>query len=48
MLDSSVLHEVNQVVEQRLGKGQGLKIAEVLRGKSADGMHCGYSVMADS
>ncbi|KAJ4049114.1 hypothetical protein NW756_006333 [Fusarium oxysporum] len=36
MLDSSVLHEVNQVVEQRLGKGQGLKIAEVLRGKSAD------------
>ncbi|KAF5637757.1 hypothetical protein F52700_4459 [Fusarium sp. NRRL 52700] len=37
MLDSSVLHEVNQLVEQRLGKGQGLKIAEVLRGKSADG-----------
>ncbi|KAF4332075.1 hypothetical protein FBEOM_14136 [Fusarium beomiforme] len=36
MLDSLVLNEVNQVVEQRLGKGQGLKIAEVLRGKSPD------------
>ncbi|KAH7258904.1 uncharacterized protein BKA55DRAFT_561760 [Fusarium redolens] len=36
MLDSSVLHEVNQVVEHRLGKGQGLKIAEVLQGKSPD------------
>lgn len=37
MLDSSVLHEVNHIVEQRLGKGQGLKIAEVLRDRSADG-----------
>ncbi|KAG6996438.1 hypothetical protein FocnCong_v016182 [Fusarium oxysporum f. sp. conglutinans] len=37
MLNSSVLHEVNQIIEQRLGKGQGLKIAEVFRRKSADG-----------
>ncbi|KAF4451549.1 hypothetical protein F53441_5506 [Fusarium austroafricanum] len=36
MLNSLVLHEVNQVVEQKLGKGQGLKIAEVLRGKNPD------------
>ncbi|RGP60640.1 hypothetical protein FSPOR_10520 [Fusarium sporotrichioides] len=36
MLDSSVLNYVNQHVEHRLGKGQGLKIAEVLRGKSPD------------
>ncbi|KAK2689334.1 hypothetical protein QWA68_011438 [Fusarium oxysporum] len=37
MLDSSVLHDVNEIVERRLGKGQGLKIAEVLQRKSADG-----------
>ncbi|CVK85219.1 uncharacterized protein FPRN_06904 [Fusarium proliferatum] len=37
MLDSSVLHEVNHIVEQRLGKGQGLKIAEFLRNRSVDG-----------
>jgi hypothetical protein len=36
MLDSLILHHVNQRVELRLGKGQGLKIAEVLRGKSPD------------
>ncbi|KAG4272618.1 hypothetical protein FPRO04_10360 [Fusarium proliferatum] len=36
MLDSSVLHGVNHIVEQRLGKGQGLKIAEFLRDRSAD------------
>ncbi|KAF4957361.1 hypothetical protein FSARC_11323 [Fusarium sarcochroum] len=36
MLNSVVLHQVNQVVEQRLGKGKGLKIAEVLQGKKPD------------
>ncbi|KAI1039588.1 hypothetical protein LB505_009550 [Fusarium chuoi] len=37
MLDSSILNGVNHIVEQRLGKGQGLKIAEFLRDRSADG-----------
>ncbi|KAJ4266059.1 hypothetical protein NW762_004032 [Fusarium torreyae] len=37
MLNSVVLNQVNQVVEQRLGKGKGLKIAEVLQGKKPDG-----------
>lgn len=36
VLDSFVLHQVNQIVEQRLGKGKGLKIAEVLQGKEPD------------
>ncbi|KAM0541102.1 hypothetical protein ACHAPJ_013383 [Fusarium lateritium] len=37
MLCSVVLNQVNQVVEQRLRKGKGLKIAEVLQGKKPDG-----------
>jgi hypothetical protein len=37
ILDNIILQEVNQVVEQRLGKGRGLKIAEVLQGKKPDG-----------
>ncbi|RSL41199.1 hypothetical protein CEP53_012894 [Fusarium sp. AF-6] len=36
VLDTFVLHQVNQIVEQRLGKGKGLKIAEVLQGKEPD------------
>ncbi|RSM17166.1 hypothetical protein CDV31_004059 [Fusarium ambrosium] len=36
VLDSVVLHQVNQAVEQRLGKGKGLKIAEVLQDKKPD------------
>lgn len=37
VLNSVVLHQVNHAVEQRLGKGKGLKIAEVLQGKEPDG-----------
>lgn len=37
ILNNIILQEVNQVVEQRLGKGRGLKIAEVLQGKEPDG-----------
>lgn len=39
VLDSRVLYSVNRIVEQRLGKGKGLKIAEVLQGKLPDGAY---------
>ncbi|KAL4723009.1 hypothetical protein ACLX1H_010250 [Fusarium chlamydosporum] len=45
MLDSSVLYDVNQIIETRLGKGQGLKIAEVLQRKNPDGTYSGISVL---
>lgn len=48
MLDSSILNGVNHIVEQRLGKGQGLKIAEFLRDRSADGTHYVHYVTRDS
>lgn len=37
VLNSDFLRQVNQAVEQRLGKGNGLRIAEVLKRKESDG-----------
>ncbi|KAI5457340.1 hypothetical protein BGZ63DRAFT_428057 [Mariannaea sp. PMI_226] len=36
-VNSVILHKVNEAVEMKLGKGKGLKIAEVLQGKKPDG-----------
>ncbi|RSM11404.1 hypothetical protein CEP52_003019 [Fusarium oligoseptatum] len=36
VLNSGFLRRVNQAVEQKLGKGNGLRIAEVLQGKTLD------------